>query len=147
MRDAQNGEDNGIPITFKEYLYKFAYQRIPQVPSEYWVKWTEVDKRILDALKMLKDVGLLDDMPSGATYVNSGNLASVMRRNVFIPSELGPADEQTLHNTTDVAMKIYARYLLPHILANAVYADELEEDLNDLGRDMVHAAQMALAEE
>lgn len=102
--------------------------------------WSKMDRCVVDAIKMLKEAGLLDDLPEHVFYVNEKERANVFQRKAYIPIK---ADEYGTTDAKIIAKVIYQQYLVPHIVTNAVYTLKLDDYIG-LEIDMMHAAEMAL---
>lgn len=130
---------NPLACLLRGNVYVKGWKHRDEDPSLI-ANWSKMDKYVGDAIKMLKEAGLLDDLPEHMFYVNEKGRANVFQRKVYIPIK---ADEYGTTDAKSIAKIIYQMYLVPHIVTNAIYTLNLENYV-EVQMDMVHAAQMAL---
>lgn len=137
MTYAQTGEPEGeIPEVKKwihQELWKFV-DRSDIVPP----RWGVMRRNLREALRLLKDRGLLDDLPPNVMF--SGVYASVPHRVVCIPEDFGNEDDPV----DKLAVKLYKECIMRHVVLNTLYGCDIDAPMECLVDDQENYATEAI---
>jgi len=132
MTCAQTGDSEEMPEV-KKWIHQELWKHVDRsdvTPPG----WGVMRKNLREALRLLKDRGLLDDLPPGVIF--SRSFESVPRRIVRIPEDFG--DE---NDPVDVlAVKLYKECIMRHVVLNTIYGYDVDAPMECLVDDQENYA-------
>lgn len=99
-----------------------------------------MEPKLVEAIRKLKDTGLLDSMPSDIMLVRSHYDANVIKRRVWIPECLKDLGLDTDSSVPDIMKSVYRMCFLDHIVDHAVYGEDIDAPTDALENEMMDYA-------
>lgn len=137
----EDEEDPGImPAECLEWIHNRLWCFVPKGDLVFG-GIGRMEPKLREALKALKDRGLLDGMPGqGVTYVRYRKDADVIKRRVWIPQCLNDLEVGDTATVPQIMKELYKRCFIDHIVDHAVYCDGLDAPVKALETEMMEYA-------
>lgn len=143
MEQANSGIPVSLPHDAMLSIYNDLWKKVDrsQIPH---ARWGVMRKDLRDALRLLKDRGLLDDLPEGTVFTSSQWEMSVPHRVIAIPIDYRSDEELTVQS---LAMMLYMDVFVKHIVTNTMYGYDVDAPEDVLMKDQMGYASTVIKDE